>query len=180
MMADNSPTLQATANLEPVSPAPVHPPSPVMVPSLQDQADAQGPPDQVSLYAPHCTVDTSIAEGSEGTDSNKTAQSIETAKDTKAALPDGTVAPSMPPAMTQAASPSQGTAQMPNFATPAAIQQWNDFLQLEKKSSPESKWEQLPENSRLFIGMAPRPFSRLMLTRNRQSPQRACLQERDI
>lgn len=38
-MTGTSPTLLATANLTPLSPAPVHPSSPVVVPELQDQAD---------------------------------------------------------------------------------------------------------------------------------------------
>ncbi|KAI0424348.1 hypothetical protein F5Y09DRAFT_143273 [Xylaria sp. FL1042] len=39
-MAGNSPKLWAAADLHPVSPAPLHPPSPIIVPALQDQADA--------------------------------------------------------------------------------------------------------------------------------------------
>ncbi|KAI1087084.1 hypothetical protein F5B19DRAFT_486993 [Rostrohypoxylon terebratum] len=38
-MTGTSPTLMATANLTPLSPAPLHPSSPVVVPALQDQAD---------------------------------------------------------------------------------------------------------------------------------------------
>ncbi len=38
-MTDRSPTLWASADLTPISPAPLHPSSPVMVPTLQDQAD---------------------------------------------------------------------------------------------------------------------------------------------
>ncbi|KAL7619440.1 nuclear polyadenylated RNA-binding protein 3 [Parahypoxylon ruwenzoriense] len=38
-MTDKSPELLATADLTPVSPAPLHPSSPIVVPSLQDQAD---------------------------------------------------------------------------------------------------------------------------------------------
>lgn len=38
-MTERSPEVLATANLIPISPAPVHPSSPVVVPTLQDQAD---------------------------------------------------------------------------------------------------------------------------------------------
>ncbi|KAI0887018.1 uncharacterized protein GGS22DRAFT_159187 [Annulohypoxylon maeteangense] len=38
-MTETSPQLLATANLTPLSPAPLHPSSPVVVPALQDQAD---------------------------------------------------------------------------------------------------------------------------------------------
>ncbi|OTA80585.1 hypothetical protein M434DRAFT_401704 [Hypoxylon sp. CO27-5] len=38
-MTENSPEVLATANLTPISPAPLHPSSPVVVPTLQDQAD---------------------------------------------------------------------------------------------------------------------------------------------
>ncbi|KAI0010656.1 hypothetical protein F4779DRAFT_279769 [Xylariaceae sp. FL0662B] len=38
-MTDKSPEILATANLTPVSPAPLHPSSPIIVPALQDQAD---------------------------------------------------------------------------------------------------------------------------------------------
>ncbi|KAJ8126710.1 hypothetical protein O1611_g6927 [Lasiodiplodia mahajangana] len=38
-MTGHSPRLWATANLDPISPSPIHPPSPVTVPALQDQAD---------------------------------------------------------------------------------------------------------------------------------------------
>ncbi|KAK5625215.1 hypothetical protein RRF57_000931 [Xylaria bambusicola] len=38
-MTDDSPQVRATAHLDLVSPAPVHPPSPIVVPVLQDQAD---------------------------------------------------------------------------------------------------------------------------------------------
>ncbi|KAI0838482.1 hypothetical protein F5Y06DRAFT_268191 [Hypoxylon sp. FL0890] len=38
-MTDSSPEVLATADLSPVSPAPLHPSSPVVVPTLQDQAD---------------------------------------------------------------------------------------------------------------------------------------------
>ncbi|KAI0517055.1 hypothetical protein F5B22DRAFT_144952 [Xylaria bambusicola] len=38
-MTDNSPQVRATAHLDLVSPAPVHPPSPIVIPALQDQAD---------------------------------------------------------------------------------------------------------------------------------------------
>ncbi|KAI1149106.1 hypothetical protein F4825DRAFT_464373 [Nemania diffusa] len=39
-MTGNSPRLWAAADLDPISPSPVHPPSPITVPALQDQADA--------------------------------------------------------------------------------------------------------------------------------------------
>ncbi|KAI0404722.1 hypothetical protein F4802DRAFT_218038 [Xylaria palmicola] len=39
-MTSNSPKVWAAADLDPLSPAPVHPPSPIIVPGLQDQADA--------------------------------------------------------------------------------------------------------------------------------------------
>ncbi|KAI1171838.1 hypothetical protein F4777DRAFT_593369 [Nemania sp. FL0916] len=39
-MTGNSPRVRATADLDPVSPSPLHPPSPIIVPTLQDQADA--------------------------------------------------------------------------------------------------------------------------------------------
>ncbi|KAI0533103.1 hypothetical protein GGR58DRAFT_135786 [Xylaria digitata] len=39
-MTEMSPEVWAAANLDPVSPAPVHLPSPIIVPALQDQADA--------------------------------------------------------------------------------------------------------------------------------------------
>ncbi|KAI1139375.1 hypothetical protein F5Y05DRAFT_381758 [Hypoxylon sp. FL0543] len=38
-MTESSPEVLATANLTPISPAPLHPSSPIVVPSLQDQAD---------------------------------------------------------------------------------------------------------------------------------------------
>ncbi|KAI2631104.1 hypothetical protein GGS21DRAFT_163830 [Xylaria nigripes] len=38
-MADNSPKHWATADLDPISPSPLHPPSPIVVPALQNQAD---------------------------------------------------------------------------------------------------------------------------------------------
>ncbi|RWA04415.1 hypothetical protein EKO27_g10690 [Xylaria grammica] len=38
-MTGNSPRVWAAADMDPVSPAPVHPSSPIMVPTLQDQAD---------------------------------------------------------------------------------------------------------------------------------------------
>ncbi|KAI1821634.1 hypothetical protein F4861DRAFT_518185 [Xylaria intraflava] len=38
-MADNPPKVWAAADLDPVSPAPVHPPSPILIPGLQNQAD---------------------------------------------------------------------------------------------------------------------------------------------
>ncbi|KAF2967843.1 hypothetical protein GQX73_g5782 [Xylaria multiplex] len=39
-MTEIPPEVWATANLDPISPAPVHPPSPITVPALQHQADA--------------------------------------------------------------------------------------------------------------------------------------------
>lgn len=39
-MTDNSPSLWAAADLDPISPSPVYPPSPIIVPALQDQAEA--------------------------------------------------------------------------------------------------------------------------------------------
>ncbi|KAJ2975687.1 hypothetical protein NUW58_g8286 [Xylaria curta] len=39
-MTGYSPKIWAAADLDPVSPAPVHPPSPIIVPELQDQADS--------------------------------------------------------------------------------------------------------------------------------------------
>jgi len=38
-MTDNSPKVRASADLDVISPAPLHPPSPIIVPALQDQAD---------------------------------------------------------------------------------------------------------------------------------------------
>jgi nuclear polyadenylated RNA-binding protein 3 len=38
-MTDNSPKVRASADLDVISPAPLHPPSPIIVPTLQDQAD---------------------------------------------------------------------------------------------------------------------------------------------
>ncbi|KAI1339760.1 hypothetical protein F5Y15DRAFT_68697 [Xylariaceae sp. FL0016] len=38
-MTAKSPEVQASADLDPVSPSPVHPSSPIMIPTLQDQAD---------------------------------------------------------------------------------------------------------------------------------------------
>lgn len=39
-MAENSPSLWAAADLDPISPSPVYPPSPVIVPALQDRAES--------------------------------------------------------------------------------------------------------------------------------------------
>ena len=49
-MTDKSATLWASANLTPVSPAPLHPSSPIIVPTLQDQADSLSTMSQPDSY----------------------------------------------------------------------------------------------------------------------------------
>ncbi|KAI1812203.1 hypothetical protein GGS20DRAFT_41863 [Poronia punctata] len=58
-MADNSPRVRASANLDVISPAPVHPSSPVIVPSLQNQADTYS---NASLHRASVSLSPSVSD----------------------------------------------------------------------------------------------------------------------